>query len=223
MFKDIIAIAFPELCVGCQNTLLKAERHLCLSCLTNMSRNTRNSFDNVDVKVFLQANYITGASYLLNFDKKGVVQRIIHQIKYGSNPKLANYMGELMGVSLPKHYFDLIIPVPLHKKRERKRGYNQSLEIAKGIENVTGVSIDSSSFIRTINTESQTKKNKQEREENVYNAFRCLKIDGLTYNRILLVDDVVTTGVTINVCAQTIKSINPQIEIFVYSLAFTKI
>ena len=134
---------------------------------------------------------------------------MIHALKYEENKEVGIYLGEQIAYEIESSQFfnsiDYIIPVPLHPKKEKIRGYNQSLCIAKGIKEILKIKIDSKSLQRKVNTESQTKKNKYSRWENVGQVFELIDKNRLSNKHILLVDDVVTTGSTLESCIETLQ------------------
>ena len=144
--------------------------------------------------------------------KGGSGQKLIHSSKYHGNKKLGYELGRMAATTYREtglfDTVDLLLPVPLHPKRMRQRGYNQSEWIAYGIRSVTGIAVDTSSLSRIKKTESQTRKQIFERSENVEDIFRVENTDTLKNKHILLVDDVITTGSTMNACAEAMKAIS---------------
>jgi ComF family protein len=132
------------------------------------------------------------------------VQHLLHQLKYHNHPEVGIRLGHAFGFDLVKaghqNSFDLIIPVPLHPSRKRKRGYNQSAKFAEGLSDILKIPYDDDVSLRTVSTSTQTKKNKLQRWENVESVFSIHHIDQIKEKRILLVDDVITTGATIEAC-----------------------
>ncbi len=158
------------------------------------------------------------------FLKGGSIQNIIHELKYNRNPEIGVFIGKLCGENIKDSDFassiDLLIPVPLHPKREKQRGYNQSLEICKGISEITQIPIDSSTLIRTVNNQSQTKNSRFDRWKNVEDIFTLTNIESFQNKHIFLVDDVITTGSTLESCAKEIlKSEGVKISIFAVGTA----
>lgn len=142
----------------------------------------------------------------LKFQKGGVVQRLLHQLKYNNCPEIGERLGKAYGRELSDTLlageFDLIVPVPLHRSRQRQRGYNQSAYFAKGLSEALQVPWDESISIRTHATASQTRKNRADRWENVRHVFDVRTAISVQGKRILLVDDVITTGATLEACGQ---------------------
>lgn len=219
MIKDLISIAFPNNCIGCNEVLLKGEEFICLKC------NFQIPF--CEDYIFNSSDWLTDENTqlfgLFFYDKKGVTQSIIHEIKYKGNIKLASYLGEILGGNIKEKgvVIDTVIPVPLHKKRLKQRGYNQAEEIAKGIGKSLSKEVSTNLLVRTKYTQTQTSKDKQLREENILNAFDINLKQQKEIKNVLLVDDVITTGATINECLKTLNKI-PNINVFVVSLGIVK-
>jgi ComF family protein len=196
--NDVYKLLFPKLCSLCQQDLLSEEEQICTTCLlglpfTNFHRNNKNALSQK-----LKGRFdFQSANSLLYFNTESQVQQILHQIKYNSNEYLAEYMGKLMGERLKESYqnIDLVVPVPLHKRRIEERGYNQSERIGRGFVEVLGTELSTTFAHRIVNTPSQTNKNKNERFENMKDAFQWKK---LSNKNILLLDDVITTGATMD-------------------------
>jgi len=163
----------------------------------------------------------SAASYYF-FSKGSNVQHMIHQLKYKGQKDIGLHIGSLYGKELSKSPFfntvECIIPVPMHHKKQIKRGYNQSEIIAKGIAQSMNVEVDTGTLIKTTKTESQTKKSKFNRWENVKEVFELRNPDHLQNKHILLVDDVITTGATIESCINNLAKI-PGIKISIATLA----
>jgi ComF family protein len=146
---------------------------------------------------------------LFKFVKSSKVQQILHALKYKNKPELGRMLGQLYGQDLlATHHgeFDLIIPVPLHKSRRRSRGYNQSDEFGKGLAEVLQIPCDDTLVKRIMKTATQTQKTRLNRWENVEQVFKAEASEQISNKRILLVDDVVTTGATLEACGQVLIS-----------------
>jgi len=141
----------------------------------------------------------------LKFRKTGIVQHLLHHLKYNNHPEIGLRLGQLIGKEIKENNlataFDEIVAMPLHRKREIKRGYNQSRKIAEGIAERTGIPV-SENVLRQINTTTQTRKNRVERWQNVAEAFQIKSPALIKDKRILLVDDVITTGASLEACGQ---------------------
>lgn len=220
IFKDILNLFFPNCCVICSSRLVDNEEHICVTCLseippTNYHKQPENKLEEVFAGRF---PFVRIASYA-HFVKGGSLQPIIHELKYRSNPKLGVFLGELSGKALKGSPFlkgvDYIVPVPIHSNRQKMRGYNQSLEIAKGLSLQTGLVIDSENLSRVVDNPTQTGFSKLERWSNVDGIFQISNEKVFEGKHILLIDDVVTTGSTLESCAKAILACdNTKISIF---------
>lgn len=224
--RDAFALLFPELCAGCNQALVHQEKHLCTHCIYNLPiTHFHLDKDNLAARQLMGLAAIEEVDAFLHFSSGSIVQRIIHQIKYKNGFATAELLGELYGQQLKEasafESCDLIIPVPLHKKRLRSRGYNQSDYFAKGLSNALNIPTDCKNLIRVAHNESQTSRSRPERFENVKGIFQLNHPESLTDKHILLVDDVLTTGATLEACS-TILLKNPGVKVSIATLAFTK-
>lgn len=226
LLNDFLNLFFPRLCLICQNPLVKGEKHICLHCFLDLPYTYFTEIKNNPVcELFTNRIPFTAATALLRFQQKGHTQKLIHSLKYQGNKTLGYELGRLAATNYKEtglfDTVDLLLPVPLHPKRLRQRGYNQSEWIAKGIQSVTGIPIDTTSLSRIKKTESQTRKQIYERQKNVQNIFRLNDSENLQGKHILLIDDVITTGSTLSACADAIKD-TPNIQISLLGIAITK-
>lgn len=223
IFSALFNLIVPNLCVACGKNLESGEKFLCTHCLAHLPlEHCAQSGCNSIEKKFIEEKHISHAMSYLIFENGNRAQAIVHDIKYHHNTELGIIMGRRIGLEIahmPQYSgINYIIPVPLHRKRYKKRGYNQSELLCKGIAEILGTPIDKQSLLRTKNTSTQTKKNRAERENNMEGVF-TLKDSGKFANKtILLVDDVITTGATLKSCAKEFKDI-PGIKILIASLA----
>lgn len=205
-FNDFFGLFFPELCAACGRNLFNGERQICTHCIYNFPRTGfHNDPENRMAKQFWGRIAFVQAFAFLYFRKGSKIQNLMHQLKYNKMPEAGKRAGELFGYELKKSEKfivpDLIIPVPLHFSRIRKRGYNQSEYIAAGISLVLNLPVCNTHLIRIENTETQTRKSRFSRYENLRNAFKVNNPDVLINKHILLVDDVMTTGSTLEACS----------------------
>lgn len=203
---DLVSLLFPNLCCACGTDLYRGEKHICIRCINNLPYTDHHTDpDNKAAKRLWGRIECNAVVALLHFNKGGSVQNIIHHLKYQNNYgvglKLGGMMAEKLQVTAACQDVDVIIPIPLHRKKERKRGYNQSQSLAEGIASVLQVPVNSTAMIRSIATDSQTRKNRFSRYENMKDVFKVLDGAALTGKHVLLVDDVITTGATIESCA----------------------
>ena len=207
--EDFFSLFFPDFCLGCNDGLVKGEEILCTHCLSELPRvDYFQTDDNPLVNRFVGRVPIRYGWSLLKFQKSGIVQSLLHQLKYSNKPEIGEKLGRILGLKFMelglKDSIDFLIPVPLHKNRKRVRGYNQSAMIAKGISEVMGKPFSDEIMIRVSATKTQTKKSKIERWENVSNAFQINTPERIMGKNLLLVDDVVTTGATTEACSKSL-------------------
>jgi ComF family protein len=205
--KDFIGLFFPNYCFGCNRSLVKGEDTLCTICLIDLPKTNYHLVIDNPIKSRLTGRLpIEHAIAYLKFRKSGIVQHLLHELKYNNHPEIGFKLGSTYGKELAQagfqNEFDVIIPIPLHPTRLRKRGYNQSAKFAEGLSHSLGIPWAESISIRKTTTSTQTKKSKQERWENVEGAFGIQSAEKIVGQRILLVDDVVTTGATLEACGQ---------------------
>ena len=223
--ESFFSLLAPVTCVACGNNLLKHEKMICTSCLYNLPRtNFHRTKENTVQQIFWGRVQIEEASSYFFFQKKSVFQNIIHQLKYHGNREVGRIMGQLYAKELKEaHYFsdvDYVVPVPLHPKRLHERGYNQSEYFARGLAEILKLPLISDNLLRKIYTQTQTQKNKENRWENVKNAFTLKNTEQFANKHILLVDDVLTTGATLEACAAAILlADNAKVSIATIALA----
>ena len=226
-FRDALALLFPELCVGCERALVSQEEHLCTHCLYHLPvTGFHLDTDNLAARQLSKRLPLVSVASYLYFSAGSSVQRIVHRIKYQKGFKLAEHLGFLYGMELSKseafRSCDLIVPVPLHKKRLRWRGYNQSEYFARGLARALEIEVSTGSLLRTDHSKSQTKsKSRWERFENMHGAFQVTHPARLEGKHIMLVDDVLTSGATIEACCVPLLQVNG-IRLSIATLAFTK-
>lgn len=209
--NQFIELIFPRSCVVCQQKLIQSEQYLCLKCLLHMPRtNHVKTTDNPMEQLFYGRVPIERACAFFEFKKGSPYQQILHELKYRGQKELGEYTGKLFGASLQQDpqisSADLICPVPLHPKKERKRGYNQSYHVAFGLSQSLNIPVDQANLVRSSHTSTQTRKSRWERWQNVEGIFELKNPHMFSGKHIILVDDVVTTGATIEACATAIKS-----------------
>jgi|ETNmetMinimDraft_8_1059916.scaffolds.fasta_scaffold142444_1 ComF family protein len=210
--NDFIALFYPDLCLVCGNNLLKHEECICITCLHKTPKtNCFKQKENEVSKIFWGRSKLENAAALFTFNKDGNAQKLIHTLKYEEGKNVGIFLGEQLGFAIKESEFfnniDIVIAVPLHPKKQKLRGYNQSAYLAKGIKEVLSIPINKKSLLRIENTDSQTRKKRFSRWENMMNSFDLKNSNKLMDKHILLVDDVVTTGATLEACAQKILEI----------------
>lgn len=207
---DFISILFPRLCQGCGESLVRNEYMICMNCIIDMPF---TNFDNVSEnnleKELWGRCYIERAAAMCFYRHGNKVQHMIHRLKYVGVKNLGFYLGKMYAARLLNSSFlegiDIIIPVPLHPSKLRQRGFNQSEVIAKGLASVTNHPVSCNIMARTSKSATQTRKTRVERWENVEGIFELLTPETIGNKHVLLVDDVITTGATIEACVNTLK------------------
>lgn len=225
-FNDLFALFFPELCAACGRSLVSNERQICTSCIFQLPHTGfHDDPENRMARELWGRIPFEQACAFLYFKKGGKVQNLMHQLKYNKKPEAAKRAGELYGYELKRSdkfiIPDLIIPVPLHPSRLKKRGYNQSEYIAAGISSVLEIPVCSDYLSRIENTATQTRKSRFARYENLRSAFRLKSSDLLINRHILLVDDVMTTGSTLEACSLKLLTVEG-LRISICTLAYAE-
>jgi ComF family protein len=210
--RNFIELFFPRTCCVCGAPLVGDEAELCIRCLLNLPEALTSLNDNNFVeKRFIGRLPIEHCTALLLYKRGSDAQTILHQIKYYGNEKLAIIMGRQLGLHLKKsglfNDVDLIMPVPLHRSKERKRGYNQSLRLCQGIVQTFPRPIVIDNLVRIQRTDSQTHKTRLERLDNIKGVFAVKDPEPLKDKHLLLIDDVITTGATTEACWTALKGI----------------
>ncbi len=211
--KSFSNLFYPELCISCHQKEREVYDSFCFDCFAKLPfTNFKNFRDNEFTDHFRSKKYIETGNSLFFFVKQGHVQKLIQELKYKNKPhfglKLGNIMGETNYGKFIRENIDIIVPVPLHKNKEIKRGYNQSQMFAQGLSKSTGKTLSVKNMIRTKNTSTQTKMNREQRLANLKNAFSILHPEEYRDKHILIVDDVLTTGSTLLECAFALKNVS---------------
>ena len=223
ILNDIARFLYPHSCLGCGYDLFDQRHFLCLRCLKALPyTGFEKSRINYTSGLFTGRLPVEkGASWLF-FGKDGLTQKLVHQLKYKGNIALGVYLGFIMGSHLKEvEWFDgidLMIPLPLNKHKHRIRGYNQSEVLCRGLNDATGIPVEEVAVMRTVYTETQTHKSRLQRWSNVEHVFDLQNSHLLDHKHVLLVDDVITTGATMDACGQVLVNV-PGLKLSVLSLA----
>jgi ComF family protein len=220
---DFISIIFPRICAVCGNSLWKHEEVLCRFCEFHLPKtNFHSDVENPVTRLFWGRAIIEGGAAFLYFNKGNSVQRLVHQLKYKGRKDIGVYLGTLYGRTLcntiPFNTINVIIPVPLHRKKYMQRGYNQSEQFAIGLAKPMNVPVNRFLLSRVRATETQTRKSRFNRYQNVHEIFTVEDPGKWAGQHLLLVDDVVTTGATLESCIQALSAI-PGIKISIACIA----
>lgn len=225
--KDaLLHLAFPHVCEGCGTDNLQADHLLCLRCLSSLpSTNFHMHPNNPIEKIFWGRIPIVSAASQYYFTKESMMQHLMHQFKYKGNKDVGIYLGKLMGWSLAESnrfsFIDALIPLPLHKSKEHKRGYNQATLLCEGISSVLNKPVLKNAVIRPEHTETQTKKSRIQRWQNMEGKFELANPSAIEGKHVLLVDDVVTTGATLEACGlELVKAENVQLSMATLCFSF---
>lgn len=224
MLHDFFNLFFPNRCRACELNLAIGEEILCIRCRLSLPKTNFQYFkDNPVARHFWGRVNITNATAFYFFHKGDRVQHLIHQLKYKGDKEVGIKVGSLLGTDLMKSELyseiDYIIPVPLHKSRILSRGYNQSEVIAQGIKLSMNIEVESKLLVRGKSTETQTKKRRYNRYENMKEVFELNDDANFIGKHFLLVDDVITTGSTLAACSEKLLSI-PGCKVSIAALAF---
>ena len=209
VLRDVLEFFYPRICNGCGQPLFKGENTICLNCHIQLPRTEFHfSPGNAIEQIFWGRLPILHASSFLYYRKSGITQRLVHGLKYGGKPEIGRHLGYLYGQEVKEAFIkispDIITTVPLHPQKLNARGFNQSDEIAKGFSEATGIPFVPDVLVRNKSTETQTKRKRYQRWENMENRFELnTEIDSLG-KHIILMDDVITTGSTLEACGKVL-------------------
>lgn len=225
MIKSLLHLFFPEVCLGCKSTLLASEDTICTICrhqipLTNHVLNQ----DNEAFNKFYGKIPVEFVATLCYYHKRGVVQELIHGLKYKGHESVGNVFGNWMAEDLKPvsktHNFGIIVPVPLHKKRLKERGYNQVTAFATAIANELDIPCNENILKRNLYSKSQVNKNLLNRIDIKESLFEAVFDETFHNTHFLLVDDVLTTGATLEACSRALLKI-PGAKISVVCIAMS--
>jgi ComF family protein len=209
--RSLLNIVYPHCCAACGNVLYHNEDILCLDCYDDLPRTQFHlNADNEVARIFWGRIPVINATSFMYFTRESRYRQILHELKYHGNRQIGIEMGKLFGLELretPFSEIDLIHPVPLHRVKLRQRGYNQSELIALGMSEVMNKPFETNLITRTKRTGTQTKKSRYERWQNVKDTFHIPEPDFFCHKHVLLIDDVITTGATIEACAEALLNV----------------
>ena len=225
LLTNLASLIYPELCVICREALIENEKFFCFPCSLKLPRTDyhlipeNQAIDRLAGKVSL----VRASSYFY-YSKGGVAQKLVTEIKYKGNRNLGEWIGAYIAKDMILSDFfqdiDYLVPVPLHRSKEKKRGFNQAEKIAEGIAKVTKIPLDITNVFRGKANTSQTKKGVFDRWRNTVNLFEMNNPELFAGKHILLIDDVLTTGSTLESIAQSLLK-SPEVKISILTLAIT--
>ncbi|MDD2436191.1 MAG: phosphoribosyltransferase family protein [Massilibacteroides sp.] len=223
IWNDLISLFFPNVCVICKTPLVRGEEKICITCLHKLPYLSLEKGENPAERLFAGRS-IEAACSFLRYEKGNITQRLIFNLKYYGDKKLGERLGRMAGLAMCRSEEftppDLLIPVPLHKSRLRKRGYNQSEWIARGLCSVWKLPIDTEHLTRIRKTNTQTRKNVYERKKSMETVFRVSNPEDLAGKHVLLIDDVMTSGATLEACIHELSCCKEiKISLFTLSIA----
>ena len=224
LWDDFISLLFPRLCYACGNHLMRNEYLICTECYVVIPRTNYHSIqDNPVAQLFWGRRMIERAAAFSYYNKGSRIRNLIHNLKYKGIREIGYELGRIYGQSLKSSGFicdiDLVIPVPLHPVKKRIRGFNQSESISRGIADITMLPVDVNSLARIMVSATQTKRSRYDRWTNVEGIFQVIDPQNIIGKHVLLVDDVITTGSTIESCTNELLKVEG-VKVSVVALAF---
>lgn len=206
--KDsFLHLLFPHNCSGCGSDVISEKSTLCAKCISEMPATNFHFFESNPVeRIFWGRLPIANATAQFYFTKESLMQRLMHELKYKGNRELGLHLGGIMGNDLKQAprfcQINALVPLPLFPSKERRRGYNQAAVLCEGIGRVMGLPVLNKTIIRTEHTETQTRKGRIERWQNMEGKFQLTDAEKVKNQHLLLVDDVITTGATLEACGR---------------------
>jgi len=216
--NSLLHLLFPHICDSCGSDIIDEASNLCMKCIAEMPQTNFHLHANNPIeKIFWGRLPIINATAQYYFVKESMMQHLMHQLKYKGNKELGKQLGRLMGYDLKKasrfNSIDLLVPLPLFPSKEKRRGYNQATILCEGIAEVMNVEISRDTIIRTQFTETQTRKGRLERWQNMEGKFHLMNPEKIRNKNILLVDDVITTGATLEACGHELLQASLKLSI----------
>jgi ComF family protein len=223
---DLISLIYPRLCQVCENSLFRNEQVICMKCRHHLPQiRFKENIANPAAQVFWGRTPLQFVFTAFYYNKGNAVQQLVHRLKYRGNKEIGLFLGGEIGKQIVKTngYDDinLMIPVPLHPKKQKQRGFNQSEIIARGIARETNIPLNPGLLFRTSYTSTQTRKSKYDRWKNVESMFKVRDKNAIKGKHILLVDDVITTGATLEACALGLL-LEERVRVSIAAIAYTR-
>lgn len=223
LWRDISHLLYPNPCVGCGQEIFQRHLPVCGQCLWQLPATGYHlQADNPMARYFTGRIPVQQAAAWLFFAKGGLTQQLVHALKYKGRRDVGLFLGSAMATALQKENWlqdiDVLVPLPLNRHKLKRRGFNQSMVLCEGMAHTTGLPIQEIAVVRTIYTDTQTRKSRIQRWRNVADVFDLGHTKGLAGKHALLVDDVVTTGATLEACGKVLLGV-PGLRLSVLSLA----
>lgn len=223
--ENLLHLFFPHCCAACGTDLPDARQSICIRCRAQLPYTDYPlHYDNPVEQIFWGRLPVRAACSILYFTKRSMLQQLLHRLKYGGQESLGHALGQLMGhaMNLTERFngIDLLVPLPLHPRRERKRGYNQAGLLCHGMQEVLDIKVGRKLLIREESTKTQTQKTRTERWMSMQGKFRCIHPESLKGKRVALIDDVITTGASVESCGQVILDSGAR-SLDIITLAYT--
>lgn len=224
-FSDLINLFYPNVCAGCGGDHISASQVICFDCMNELPVTDFHLHpENPVEKIFRGRLPLVSAFAHVYFTKDSQVQNMLHRLKYGSKKEIGIFMGRLIGEKLKMSGWcgnlQAVIPLPLNLKKQRKRGYNQAELICEGISEQLNIPVANDVVVRRKNTETQTRKSRVERWNNIEGKFELVNAEKIMNKHILLVDDVVTTGATLESCGMELLKAH-DVKLSIATFAYT--
>ena len=225
IIKDFAHLFFPHVCAGCGTDTISLHTPVCARCIHRLPLTNFHFYANNPVEKYFWGRIpVRNATALCHFTGGSLVQQLLHQLKYKGNKEVGYLLGRMMGITLHESQrfsdIDMLVPLPLYAARQKKRGYNQSALISNGAGAVMNLPVNTDAVLRLSATETQTRKNRVDRWKNMEGKFEVVNPAALAGRHILLIDDVITTGATLEACGQEILQI-PGAKLSIATLAYT--
>lgn len=226
IIKSVAHLLYPQICPGCGIDSVNSRQLLCVDCFENLPvTNFHMHANNPVEKIFWGRIPVVAATSFMYFTKDSMLQKLLHEFKYNGRKEIGSFLSNIMALEFMQsnrfRYFDGVVPLPLHGERLRRRGYNQAEVIARSVTETLQIPLLDKLVRRRSSTDTQTKKNRQERWDNIEGKFELTNTEDGRDKHLLLVDDVTTTGATLEACARELFKISG-VRLSIATLAFTQ-
>ena len=225
LLKDLYNLFFPQICYCCEVPLVENEDLICIKCSYDLPVAEMSNIENNEVERVLKGRVaIAFGTTLFFYERKGIVQKLIHLLKYKGHENLGGLFGKWLGEELSTCHrlprIDYVVPVPVHKEKLKERGYNQVTQFALSIAMCINAEINQNQLLSSLATETQTLKLRSDRWKTVKEKFYLKDTKFFEGKSVLLVDDVITTGATLEACCHVLQK-TKAIRISIATIAFT--